>query len=92
MEERKRVSMILNTTAFRKELEEIAIDQIENGPSPAGLLALQQITELLVPKGGTPFSAASGLANKGVGFGLEVFGAMCWQIQAPASPSCSMTW
>jgi len=64
MEERKRVSMILNSNAFKKELEEIAIDQIKNGPSPSNLLALQQITELLTPKGGVPFSATQGLANK----------------------------
>ena len=64
MEERKRVSVILNSRAFRKELEEIALDQMENGPSPAGLLALQQISELLVPRGGAPFSAAEATKTK----------------------------
>ena len=65
MQERKRVSMILQSQAFKKELEEIAIDQMENGPSPAGLLALQQISELLQPRGGAPFSAVEATRNKG---------------------------
>ncbi|KAJ8316920.1 hypothetical protein KUTeg_004824 [Tegillarca granosa] len=49
MSEHRRVSLILNSEAFRKELEEIVDEQIKSGPHPASLLALQQITELLLP-------------------------------------------
>lgn len=49
MGEHRRVSLILNSEAFRRELEEIVDEQIKSGPHPASLLALQQITELLLP-------------------------------------------
>lgn len=49
MEQRKRVSLILNSEAFRRELEEIIESQLKNGPHPASLIALQQISELLLP-------------------------------------------
>ncbi|XP_033756965.1 alpha-adducin-like isoform X14 [Pecten maximus] len=50
MEDRSRVSLILNSEAFRKELEEIVDEQIKSGPHPASLLALQQISDLLLPR------------------------------------------
>ena len=49
MEDRSRVSLILNSEAFRRELEEIIDEQIKQGNHPASLLALQQISNLLVP-------------------------------------------
>lgn len=50
MEARKRVSLILNSTAFREELEHIVHDQMQKGPHPASLLALQQMTDLVLPQ------------------------------------------
>lgn len=49
MHDRSRVSLILNSEAFRRELEEVVEEQIKSGPHPASLLALQQITDLLLP-------------------------------------------
>ncbi len=49
MESRQRVSSILNSQAFREELESIIADQLKHGPHPASLIALQQISELLIP-------------------------------------------
>ncbi|ELT93964.1 hypothetical protein CAPTEDRAFT_100987 [Capitella teleta] len=50
MKDRSRVSQIIKSKAFREELEEIVHDQIKSGPHPASLLALQQISELLLPQ------------------------------------------
>lgn len=50
MEDRKRVSLILNSQAFREELEQLVNEQIRTGPHPASLLALQQISELILPQ------------------------------------------
>lgn len=49
MSDRSRVSLILNSEAFRKELEEIVDEQLRQGNAPASLLALQQISNLLLP-------------------------------------------
>lgn len=49
MEDRGRVSVILNSEAFRRELEEIINEQIQAGNYPASVIALQQITDLLAP-------------------------------------------
>jgi adducin len=49
MESRQRVSSILNSQAFREELESIIADHIKHGPHPASLIALQQISDLLLP-------------------------------------------
>ena len=51
MESRQRVSSILNSQAFKEELESIIADQIKHGPHPASIIALQQISELLLPNG-----------------------------------------
>jgi len=48
MQDRSRVSLVLNSEAFRKELEEIIDEQLSTGNYPTGLLALQQITDLLL--------------------------------------------
>ncbi|XP_064630242.1 alpha-adducin-like isoform X3 [Lineus longissimus] len=60
MEQRKRVSLILNSEAFREELEAIIESQIKSGPHPASLIALQQISELLLPN-----ARSSGGVGKG---------------------------
>lgn len=49
MEDRSRVSLVLNSEAFRRELEDIIDEQIRAGNHPASLLALQQISNLLMP-------------------------------------------
>lgn len=49
MESRQRVSSILNSQAFREELESIIADQLKHGPHPSSLIALQQISDLLLP-------------------------------------------
>lgn len=54
MSSRSRVSLILNSEAFRRELEEIVEEQIRAGNHPASLIALQQISDLLVPNKGYP--------------------------------------
>jgi hypothetical protein len=51
MESRQRVSSILNSQAFREELDSIIADQLKHGPNPASIIALQQISELLLPNG-----------------------------------------
>lgn len=57
MEDRKRVSIVLNSEAFREELEQIIHEHMKAGNHPASL-ALQQITELLLPH--------SNLRNNGI--------------------------
>ncbi|CAH2299691.1 alpha-adducin isoform X2 [Pelobates cultripes] len=47
MEQKKRVSMILQSPAFCDELESMIQDQLKKGKNPAGLLALQQIADFM---------------------------------------------
>ena len=61
MEDRRRVSLILNSEAFRHELEDLVDEQIRSGSHPASLLALQQISDLLQPHK----SLNSSVSNKG---------------------------
>ena len=49
MGQRQRVTMILNSREFRDELDDIITDALKHGPHPASLVALQQISELLLP-------------------------------------------
>ena len=49
MEERSRVTVVLKSEAFRKELEELVTEQLLVGPRPTGLVVLQQISQLLQP-------------------------------------------
>lgn len=49
MDRRKRVEMILNSKVFREELERIIEAQLKEGYNPASLIALQQISELILP-------------------------------------------
>ncbi|XP_038071158.1 alpha-adducin-like isoform X2 [Patiria miniata] len=54
MERQRRVSLILNSQAFREELESIIESQLkdmfQSGPHPASLIALQQIADLVLPQ------------------------------------------
>ncbi|GAB6025468.1 hypothetical protein CHUAL_011208 [Chamberlinius hualienensis] len=59
MDRRKRVEMILNSKVFREELERVIEAQIKEGYNPASLIALQQISELIVPHSHSHFSGAS---------------------------------
>ncbi|KAM9331488.1 LOW QUALITY PROTEIN: alpha-adducin [Gastrophryne carolinensis] len=47
MEQKKRVSMILQSPAFCEELETMIQDQFKKGKNPTGLLALQQIADIM---------------------------------------------
>ncbi|KAG9479555.1 hypothetical protein GDO78_011531 [Eleutherodactylus coqui] len=47
MEQKKRVSMILQSPAFCEELETMIQDQLKKGKNPTGLLALQQIADFM---------------------------------------------
>lgn len=65
MESRQRVSSILNSQAFREELESIIADQLKHGPHPSSLIALQQISELLLPNTNTRGQKAGSMGNNG---------------------------
>ncbi|XP_078587002.1 alpha-adducin-like isoform X1 [Branchiostoma floridae x Branchiostoma japonicum] len=72
MEKRKRVSLILNSQAFRQELEEIIESQIKSGPHPASLIALQQISELILPQARVPTSVLSGGGMRATGIVIPI--------------------
>ncbi|NXU87008.1 ADDG protein, partial [Xiphorhynchus elegans] len=59
MEQRKRVTQILQSPAFREDLECLIQEQMKKGNNPTGLLALQQIAEYITASTFTGFSAAS---------------------------------
>jgi len=65
MDARKRVSEILNSQAFREELEEIIESQLKSGPHPASLIALQQISQLILPGSSSASSKLAGAAVTG---------------------------
>ncbi len=65
MESRQRVSSILNSQAFREELESIIADQLKHGPHPSSLIALQQISELLLPNANQRGLKAGAMGNTG---------------------------
>lgn len=65
MESRQRVSSILNSQAFREELESIIADQLKHGPHPASLIALQQISELLLPNTNSRWQQVSSMGKGG---------------------------
>ena len=48
MEGRSRVSVVLNSQAFREELETVIHEQIRQG-GPASIFALQQLSDFLLP-------------------------------------------
>ena len=63
MESRQRVSSILNSQAFREELESIIADQLKHGPHPSSLMALQQISELLLPNPNSRWQHANSMGK-----------------------------
>lgn len=65
MESRQRVSSILNSQAFREELESIIADQLKHGPHPASLIALQQISELLLPSTNSRWQQVNSMGKSG---------------------------
>lgn len=65
MESRQRVSSILNSQAFREELESIIADQLKHGPHPSSLIALQQISDLLLPNANSRNQKLSNMGNNG---------------------------
>lgn len=71
MEERQRVSLIMKSRAFREELEQMIADQLCVGHHPASLLALQQITELILPSKGK--SSVSTVGGKGSMSGRSLY-------------------
>lgn len=50
MENRSRVKMVLSSEAFRDELEQIVQEHLQCGPYPETIMALKQITDLLIPQ------------------------------------------
>ncbi|NXH57443.1 ADDG protein, partial [Rhabdornis inornatus] len=59
MEQRKRVTQILQSPAFREDLECLIQEQMKKGNNPTGLLALQQIAEYITASTFTGFSSPS---------------------------------
>ena len=64
MEKRKRVSYIMNSDAFRAELESIVDYQLNHGPHPASVMALQNLADMLLASGGSgTHTAPKGAGN-----------------------------
>lgn len=57
MEQRKRVTQILQSPAFREDLECLIQEQMKKGHDPTGLLALQQIADYIMANSFTGFSS-----------------------------------
>uniref|UniRef100_UPI00358DFBBF gamma-adducin-like isoform X2 n=1 Tax=Myxine glutinosa TaxID=7769 RepID=UPI00358DFBBF len=55
MEQRKRVTLILQSQDFRDELESLIEEKTQTGKDPSGLLALQQIADLVLSTPGPSF-------------------------------------
>ncbi|KAL8622651.1 hypothetical protein ACOMHN_009285 [Nucella lapillus] len=76
MEGRSRVSVVLNSQAFREELEVLIQEQIRQG-GPSSIFALQQISDLLLPpsRGGpASFGRSSPVIPINDIRGVETFG------------------
>ncbi|XP_076460778.1 protein hu-li tai shao-like isoform X3 [Babylonia areolata] len=76
MEGRSRVSVVLNSQAFKDELEAVIHEQMRQG-GPASIFALQQISDLLLPpsRGGqSSFSRSSPVIPINDIRGVETFG------------------
>ncbi|KAM4703461.1 gamma-adducin isoform 2-T2 [Rhinophrynus dorsalis] len=58
MEQKKRVTQILKSPAFRDDLESLIQDQMYKGNNPAGLLALQQIADYIMVSSFAGFSSS----------------------------------
>ncbi|XP_063066728.1 alpha-adducin isoform X3 [Engraulis encrasicolus] len=72
MEQRKRVSMILQSPAFCDELETMIQDQLKKGKTPTSLLALQQIADFMTTSVPTMYPAApqGGMAALNMSLGM----------------------
>ncbi|XP_067279919.1 alpha-adducin isoform X10 [Pseudorasbora parva] len=72
MEQRKRVSMILQSPAFCDELETLIQDQMKKGKTPTSLLALQQIADFMTTSVPTMYPAApqGGMAALNMSLGM----------------------
>ncbi|XP_051734447.1 alpha-adducin isoform X16 [Ctenopharyngodon idella] len=72
MEQRKRVSMILQSPAFCDELESLIQDQMKKGKTPTSLLALQQIADFMTTSVPTMYPAApqGGMAALNMSLGM----------------------
>ncbi|XP_066501311.1 alpha-adducin isoform X2 [Hoplias malabaricus] len=72
MEQRKRVSMILQSPAFCEELETLIQDQMKKGKNPTSLLALQQIADFMTTSVPTVFPTApqGGMAALNMSLGM----------------------
>ncbi|XP_030623080.1 alpha-adducin [Chanos chanos] len=72
MEQRKRVSMILQSPAFCEELETLIQDQMKKGKNPTSLLALQQIADFMTTSAPTMYPAApqGGMAALNMSLGM----------------------
>ncbi|GAB1302533.1 Gamma-adducin [Apodemus speciosus] len=57
MEQRKRVTQILQSPAFREDLESLIQEQMKKGHNPTGLLALQQIADYIMTNSFSGFSS-----------------------------------
>uniref|UniRef100_A0A674N1M7 Adducin 3 (gamma) a n=1 Tax=Takifugu rubripes TaxID=31033 RepID=A0A674N1M7_TAKRU len=58
LEQKKRVTQILQSPAFKEELESLIQEQQRKGNNPTGLLALRQIADTLVASSVAGFSAS----------------------------------
>uniref|UniRef100_A0A1A8HNX2 Alpha-adducin n=1 Tax=Nothobranchius korthausae TaxID=1143690 RepID=A0A1A8HNX2_9TELE len=72
MEQRKRVSMILQSPAFCEELETMIQDQLKKGKTPTSLLALQQIADFMTTSLPSMYPAApqGGMAALNMSLGM----------------------
>ncbi|XP_078142488.1 alpha-adducin isoform X1 [Centroberyx gerrardi] len=72
MEQRKRVSMILQSPAFCDELETMIQDQLKKGKTPTSLLALQQIADFMTTSIPSMYPAApqGGMAALNMSLGM----------------------
>nr|KAF6321982.1 adducin 3 [Pipistrellus kuhlii] len=59
MEQRKRVTQILQSPAFREDLECLIQEQMKKGQNPTGLLALQQIADYIMASSFSGFTSPS---------------------------------
>ncbi|XP_078499878.1 gamma-adducin isoform X3 [Lissotriton helveticus] len=58
MEQKKRVTQILQSPAFREDLESLIQDQMKKGNNPTGLLALQQIADYVIASSFAGFASS----------------------------------
>ncbi|XP_023438803.2 gamma-adducin isoform X3 [Dasypus novemcinctus] len=68
MEQRKRVTQILQSPAFREDLECLIQEQMKKGHNPTGLLALQQIADYIMANS---FSGFTSSPLRGIDYWLE---------------------